>query len=39
MAELPRGKFIVLEGIDGSGKTTQLEALAAVQARPVMRPY
>jgi dTMP kinase len=25
----PRGRFIVLEGIDGSGKTTLLEALAA----------
>jgi dTMP kinase len=24
---LPRGRFLVLEGIDGSGKTTQLEAL------------
>jgi dTMP kinase len=23
----PRGRFVVLEGIDGSGKTTQLEAL------------
>ena len=26
---LPRGRFLVLEGIDGCGKTTQLEALAA----------
>ena len=25
----PRGRFLVLEGIDGCGKTTQLEALAA----------
>jgi dTMP kinase len=26
---VPRGRFLVLEGIDGCGKTTQLEALAA----------
>jgi len=24
----PRGRFLVLEGLDGCGKTTQLEALA-----------
>jgi dTMP kinase len=29
----PRGKFIVLEGIDGSGKRTQLEALGLALAR------
>ncbi|MFM7513939.1 MAG: dTMP kinase [Cyanobium sp.] len=28
MSELPRGRFLVLEGIDSSGKTTQLQALA-----------
>ena len=27
MSELPRGRFVVLEGIDGSGKTSQIEAL------------
>lgn len=28
-AVVPRGRFVVLEGIDGCGKTTQLEALRA----------
>ncbi len=36
--ETPRGRFLVLEGIDGCGKTTQLQALADWLPRSGLMP-